>query len=111
MDEQAFHELPRREKEKRERCWDPAERWQVIQEMITWAESLPTVRRNTPARCLEIERVLLARLEGKKLTRGAGAPGWRAARGIHRKLAGPCPPRARAGYPAGLRSLPLFKPR
>ena len=56
MSDPSFSELKRREEAKREKCWDPLQRWQVIQEMITWAESLPTVRRNTPARCLELER-------------------------------------------------------
>ena len=60
MTDEEFRELKRREEEKREKCWDPAERWRVIQEMITWAESLPTVRRNTPARCLELQRAKLA---------------------------------------------------
>jgi hypothetical protein len=44
---------------KRERMWDPAERWRVLQETITWAESLPTVARNTPGRCLELQRAKL----------------------------------------------------
>ena len=60
------HDLKRREEEKRERCWDPAERWRVIQEMMTYVESLPNVRRNTPARCLEIERALLARMKDEQ---------------------------------------------
>jgi hypothetical protein len=59
MDDLSFDELKRREEQKRQRCWDPAERWRVIQEMITWAESLPSVRRNTPARCLELQRAIL----------------------------------------------------
>jgi hypothetical protein len=62
MDDFSFEELKRREEQKRERCWDPAERWRVIQEMITWAESLPSVRRNTPARCLELQRAMLAKM-------------------------------------------------
>ncbi len=41
-------ELKRREEEKRERCWNPAERWRVIQETIAWAEQQSTVRRNDP---------------------------------------------------------------
>ena len=53
-------ELKRREEQKRERHWDPVERWLVLQETITWAESQATVRRNTPARCLELQRAKLA---------------------------------------------------
>jgi hypothetical protein len=56
-------DLKRREEAKREAAWDPAERWRVLQETITWAESQATVRRNTPARCLELERAKLARLQ------------------------------------------------
>ncbi len=52
--------LKRREEEKRERHWDPLQRWLVLQETITWAESQATVRRNTPARCLELQRAKLA---------------------------------------------------
>jgi hypothetical protein len=54
-------DLKRREESKREAHWDPVERWRVIQEMIVWAESQATVRRNTPARCLELQR---AKLQG-----------------------------------------------
>lgn len=50
-----------REEAKREACWDPAVRWRVIQETITWAEAQATVRRNTPPRCLELQRAKLAR--------------------------------------------------
>ena len=52
-------ELMRREELKREAHWDPVERWRVIQEMIVWAESQATVRRNTPVRCLELQRAKL----------------------------------------------------
>ena len=60
MTEEPDDDLKRREELKREACWDPAERWRVLQETITWAESQATVRRNTPARCLELERDKLA---------------------------------------------------
>ena len=43
----------RREEAKREAAWDPKVRWRVLQETITWAEMQATVRRNTPARCLQ----------------------------------------------------------
>jgi len=51
-------ELKRREEQKREECCDPVERWRVLVETITWADA--TVRRNTPARCLELQRAKLA---------------------------------------------------
>ena len=44
------------EERKREAMWDPAERWRVIQEMIAWADSQATGGRNTPARCLQLQR-------------------------------------------------------
>jgi hypothetical protein len=56
-------DLKRREEQKREAHWDPAERWQAIQQMITWAESLPSVRRNTPEKCLELQRAKLKAME------------------------------------------------
>ena len=56
MDEQ----LKRQEEEKRERNWDPAERWRVLQELMAWGAELPNVRRNTRERCLELQREKLA---------------------------------------------------
>lgn len=44
------------EHDRRERAWQPAERWQAIQETIRWAESQATARRNTPRSCIERER-------------------------------------------------------
>jgi hypothetical protein len=49
-------DLKRYEEEKRERHWDPAVRWRVIQEMIAWADSQATGGRNTRQRCLELQR-------------------------------------------------------
>ena len=49
-------DLKRREEQKREAMWDPAQRWHVLQETITWAQSQAAVRRNTPQRCLELQR-------------------------------------------------------
>lgn len=46
------------EHERRERAWQPAARWQAIQETIRWAESQATARRNTPQACIERERRL-----------------------------------------------------
>ncbi len=61
MDSHEHDDLKRREEAKREALWDAAQRWRVIQEMITWAESQATVRRNTPEKCLELQRAKLAR--------------------------------------------------
>lgn len=43
-------DLRRREEEKRNRAYSPAERWRHIQETITWAEANlpPEKRRNRP---------------------------------------------------------------
>lgn len=49
-------DLKRYEEEKRERHWDPAVRWRVIQEMIAWADSQATGGRNTRERCLQLQR-------------------------------------------------------
>ena len=51
-----------REHERRERVWQPAARWQAIQETICWAESQATARRNTPQSCIERERRLKRQL-------------------------------------------------
>ena len=55
-------DLKRSEEQKREAHWDPAERWRVLQETITWAEAQATVQR-TPQWCLELQR---AKLEAHK---------------------------------------------
>jgi hypothetical protein len=55
-------ELKRQEEARRERCWDPLQRWQVLQDTITWAESQRTVRRNTAAACLKEQARKLAQL-------------------------------------------------
>jgi hypothetical protein len=52
-------ELKRSEEAKRERMWNAQQRWRVLQETITWAESLPNVRRNTRQACLALERAKL----------------------------------------------------
>jgi hypothetical protein len=53
-------DFARREEAKRDANWSPAERWQVLQETITWAEAQLKVPRNTPARCLELQVKKLA---------------------------------------------------
>lgn len=52
-------DLKRFEERKREASWNAAQRWQVLQETITWAESQATVQRNTRQRCLELQRAKL----------------------------------------------------
>lgn len=59
-------ELKAREEAKRERNWNGAERWRVIQATIAWAESQATVRRNTPAACRKKESEILAAMEVKQ---------------------------------------------
>ena len=46
----ADHDLKRREEEKRERAYDPVQRWIHIQQTIAWAEANmpPEQRRNRP---------------------------------------------------------------
>lgn len=62
MNDTSLGDLKRREEQKREACWDAPQRWRVLQETIAWAEAQAPVRRNTPARCLELQRAKLARL-------------------------------------------------
>ena len=57
----SYDDLKRLEERKREAHWDPADRWRVLQETITWAESQAAVARNTPQRCLELQRAKLER--------------------------------------------------
>jgi hypothetical protein len=56
-------ELKAREEAKREAAWEPAERWRVIQETMSWAAAQDTVRRNTKETCLRLQREKLALLE------------------------------------------------
>lgn len=46
-------EVKQREEIKRDWHWNARERWQLLQEAITWAESQATVRRNTAESCLK----------------------------------------------------------
>jgi hypothetical protein len=48
------------EEAKRRRNWDSSMRWKALQEMIAWAESQATVRRNTKEACLANQQRLLA---------------------------------------------------
>jgi hypothetical protein len=49
---QSNQELKSAEEARRERAWDPQERWQALQNTIAWAEAQSTVRRNTREACL-----------------------------------------------------------
>lgn len=48
------------EEAKRERNWDPAVRWRVIQEMIAWADAQQLIPRNSREGCLREQRRRLA---------------------------------------------------
>jgi hypothetical protein len=50
------------EEQRRERNWDPAERWRVLQETLSWAEAQATVRRNTKQSQLAKQKEKLARM-------------------------------------------------
>jgi hypothetical protein len=56
MTHEEFSELIRREEAKRDRMWDPAERWRMIEEMIDWADSQKSVPRNSKEGCLAAQR-------------------------------------------------------
>ena len=59
-------DLKAAEERKREAAWDAAERWRVLQETMTWAEAQLKVRRNTPKRCLELQRQKLGEKRGNE---------------------------------------------
>lgn len=55
-------ELLKLEEAKRDRCWDAADRWRVLQGTIAWVDSQQPVPRNSRAGCLAAQTCLLARL-------------------------------------------------
>jgi hypothetical protein len=57
-------DLKRREEQKRDAALGPAGRWRLLIEAITWAERQPQVQRNTPAKCLQLQRAKLAEPAG-----------------------------------------------
>jgi hypothetical protein len=63
-------DIKRREEQKREAALGPTERWRLIMEAITWAERQPQVQRNTPARCLQLQRAHWAEAAGCKPSTG-----------------------------------------
>ena len=54
-----MHDLKFHEEQKRDAALGRAGRWQLIVRGITWAETQAHVRRNTPGRCLELQRIQL----------------------------------------------------
>lgn len=55
-------DLKQREEEKRARCWEPRERWRVIQETIRWVDSQQPIPRNSRQACLNKQARLLRTL-------------------------------------------------
>ena len=45
---------------KRDRNWNPALRWKVLQETIAWVDAQATISRNSKAACLANQARLLA---------------------------------------------------
>ena len=45
-----------REEAKRDRCWDPRERWRTLQDTMAWADSQQVLPRNSPQSCLSRQR-------------------------------------------------------
>ena len=60
MTNEEFSQLKIEEEQKRERNSDPAERWRVIQETITWADQQFDPPRNSKAGCLRAQAEKLA---------------------------------------------------
>ena len=55
-----FSELKAAEEARRDKCWDPQERWKVLQATIAWAESQGTVRHNERSARLREQAIKLA---------------------------------------------------
>lgn len=63
MTNEEFSRLKLEEELKRERNWDPAERWRVIQETIAWAAQHFDPPRNSKAGCLRAQALRAEQLE------------------------------------------------
>lgn len=48
------------EEQKRERNWDPRQRWQVLQATIAWADAQQKVPRNSRQTCLRLQAARIA---------------------------------------------------
>ncbi len=57
-------ELLQREALKRDRNWDPAARWKVIEATIDWVDSQAAIPRNSKAGCLAHQAKLFAIADG-----------------------------------------------
>ncbi len=70
---------PRAEAARRDRWWNPAQRWRALQEFLDWADAQQPVSRNAPAQRLREEALKRRRLERPPFPRspngraGAGA--------------------------------------
>ena len=53
--------LKQAEEQKRDACWEPGERWRVLQATIAWVDSQQKVPRNSPTGCLKAEQRLLGK--------------------------------------------------
>lgn len=42
-------QLKKDEEARRDRCWEPKQRWRVFEDTVSWVESQQAVARNTPA--------------------------------------------------------------
>jgi hypothetical protein len=48
-------DILKREEAKRERCYDPQQRWSAIQRAIEFADAQQPVSRNSKEKCLELQ--------------------------------------------------------
>ena len=58
-----FSQLVAEEEAKRSRLVSPQQKWEQLQQLLDWTESLPTVKRNTKDACLKEQARQLAELE------------------------------------------------
>jgi len=65
MNGDELDKLKRREEQKRDAQCDAVERWRLWQEMIDWLDGQAPLPRNSPAKCLELQRAKLATFEEK----------------------------------------------
>jgi hypothetical protein len=62
----SLSELIRAEEAKRDRNWDPQQRWKVLQETIAWVDSLQKVPRNSKEGCLANQQRILAQMAARQ---------------------------------------------
>ena len=63
MNQEEWTELLHSEEAKRNRMWDPVERWRMIQETIDWADAQKPVPRNSKEGYLAAQRKSLERMK------------------------------------------------